>query len=72
MQQHDLDCPQFSVGEVMPTARTILKASRRLAVELAAMDPPCNTQEYLTYFASAAAVLTALTTHNLMMEEKSA
>lgn len=69
MQYNDLNCPQFFVGEAMPTARAILKASQRLATELATTNSPCSNQEYLAYFSSAAVVLSTLTTHNLQMED---
>lgn len=72
MQDYYSNHPQFIVSDATPLAREILKASLRLASELAAKNSPCTRQEYLSYVTNASMVLTKIAIHNLYMDDQNA
>jgi hypothetical protein len=63
---------QFIISDATPLTREILKASLRLASELAAKNSPCTRQEYLSYVTNASAVLTKIAIHNMRMDGQNA
>jgi hypothetical protein len=72
MQDFYPNCPQFIVSDATPLAREILRASLRLASELAVINSPCTRQEYLSFVTNASAVLSNIAIHNLNMDGQNA